>query len=150
MDLTLSKECLSYNNNQFYLFGMFLIISNYENEHLEASFEYAFMDFDYDIENECFNLDIDIEKLAKMIEFCSIYKNRLTFHFTGHDDYYHEFQCFLKIPDIQTSDIFIFPFKNDYNARKFVNQTNKLFNRINCICNEFVVFVSKYLKENNF
>ena len=47
MSLKLSKKCLNYNAGNFYLYGSFLIISNFEEEHIEESFEYAQIKFDY-------------------------------------------------------------------------------------------------------
>lgn len=153
MPLKLSEKCLNYNDGDFYLYGSFLIISNFEEEHIEESFEYAQIDFAYNFKMDQFELTIDIEKLAKMIEFCSLYKNRLSFHFTGHKNYYEEFQIYIKrqkIKGVFTQDIFIFPSIGDYDAPKFVNQTNKIFKKIELICEKFVLFVPKYLKEYYF
>lgn len=153
MPLKLSKKCLNYNDGDFYLHGSFLIISNFEKEHIEESFEYAQINFAYNFRMDQFELTTDIEELAKMIEFCSLYKNRLSFHFTGHENYYQEFQSYInkqKIKRVATEDIFIFPSTGDYSATKFVNQTNKIFKKIELICEKFVSFVPKYLKAYNF
>lgn len=157
MPLKLSKECLKYNNDSFYLYGEFTIISNYEEGFIDAAYIYAYINFNYNINKNQFELNINTKELAEMIEFCDIYKNRLSFQFTGHDHYYYKFGANIKTPGIIIEDIFIFLNAiNDYNIydvkkpKKFVNQTNKILNKILRVYNEFVEFVPKYLKENNF
>ena len=157
MNVKISKECLKYNDKHggapfiFYLRGGFMIGSKFkddwEYDHIENTHWYATIDLYYDIKSDQFKLEFDEKRLAKIIEFCIIYKYSLFFEFTGHEDYYECFQNYVEEKNIaEQSEIFILI--TDLTYRQLAKKSiNYIFNKVNKVYAAFVEFVPKYLKE---
>lgn len=156
MKIELSEECLDTNKYCFDLNVRFVIVSNYETQFIGESFEYTNIKFEYNTDRRCFILKANINKLAKMIEFCAKYKNKLDGSFFGIEDYFDEFQYYIQtsnvlIPDILIEMEFIHPNGgNVCSGDKFLNITDITFDKIALIYKEFAEFVPYYLKQNNF
>lgn len=112
-----------------------LVQDNVINKYTEISFEcYQ--------EDACdFIFTDDIKELAKMIEFCAIYKNPLTCTiFINRYDIYKIFKYTIKTPDVGCDAMYISPLK-EKSLSPYINTTLELFEKICSIYQEFVEFI---------
>ena len=143
-DIKISKQCLWFNRNSFYLYGTFSIRSIFG--YFQEAYEYAIIDYNYDILNDKFTLNIDTEELAKMIEYCNLYGNKLTFRFSGQNQYYYKFQHTFHADDTILDGELIYPVYN--NSKTKVNpeiQIEKIFKWIYKMYKAFASFIPEYI-----
>lgn len=151
-------KVLKKNNGELQLQGAFSIISNFEDIYISEGFEYVSIYFNHYL-NKKLELCISqssIYRLAKMIEFCTLYNNELTFKFKYNDTYYHSdyYTKFINtVKNKKMGDIYeqrIYPkgfMEDDYKSGKNGNQINETFDWICEIYELFKKCYYIYLKE---
>ena len=145
------KKLIAVNRNYhneccFWMGGYFSIESKFIEGWIDETFEYASINFLYTKDNT-FELNVDIDHLSKMIEFCNLYDNPLAFKFIGFgDDYFVKFQKSLESTEIIDNDYGVIWVTTGAWAEEPKNCTNALFNDIYTVCQKYVEFILKYLK----
>lgn len=148
-------KVLKKNNGELKLQGAFSIVSNFEDIYISQGFEYAFIYFNHYL-NKKLELCISqssMYRLAKMIEFCTLYNNELTFKFKYNNtdyygDYYNKFINAVK--NKKMGDIYeqhIYPIGFMEGDHKNGNSINETFDWICEIYELFKECYYIYLKE---
>lgn len=146
--IKISEKCLYHNKWIFYLKGYFFIISNFKDKEVDQSWDCSVINFSYDISNDKFEFVMNSYNLAKLIEFCNLYKNPVDFYFKGYEDYFNVFQTHLQntLKSIEIDNEYIFV-GDGFSSEKFINCIDKVFEKTCFIFEEFVRFVPNYVRK---
>lgn len=149
-EIIIPDKCLEANHYLFYLKGYFFAVSStFKNNIIGNSWNCAVIDFNYEIAYNEFILVMDVDNLAKLIEFCNIYNNYIDFCFKGYEDYYNQFQFYVQDKLHFTTEVeneFIYA-GNGYISDNEINYMDNIFEKICDIFKEFVNFIPIYINK---
>ena len=140
--------------DDFYLTADFMVISNFVQDYVADAYMYPdepYIQFEQDLFNKNnFTFKSGIKDLAKMIEFCDLYKNPLnaSIYIRG-SRLYNAFKPTIKTKGASSDPQYIWPLNNIY-LQPYTNTTEVLFEHICSIYKEFVEFILNEAKNNGY
>ena len=146
-DIEIPDACLRTNEGCYELYGGFSLFSKNEDTYIDSAFEYAHISIEYNTVEKKFTFHSEPRKLADLIEYSDSYKSSMVFSFVGAEEYFKEFQKYLKPKDAECIEIFIWP-KGFYNRPEYKDtEVEDLLIKIYDICIQFIDFTDQYIEK---